>query len=99
MTTKSSKKSKNPEIKRVMSEAGKAAQEANQVTWLLLGNLKNIRKMYLNICVLLARVRDEKLYAALHYPDMAEYAQARLNLGRSSLYNYLQIYDWGSTTY
>ncbi len=99
MTTKSSKASNKPAIKRVMSEAGKAAQDANQVTWLLLGNLKNIRKMYLNICVLLARVRDEKLYAALHYPDMEEYAQARLNLGRSSLYNYLQIYDWASKTH
>ena len=99
MTAKVSKKSGKPAAKRVLSEAGKAAQDANQVTWLLLGNLKNIRKMYLIICIQLARVRDEKLYAALHYPDMEQYARDRLNLGRSSLYNYLQIYDWASKTH
>ena len=90
MPAKVRKKSGKPAAKRVLSEAGKAAQDANQVTWLLLGNLKNIRKMYLTICIQLARVRDQKLYAALHYPDMEQYARDRLNLGRSSLYNYLQ---------
>ncbi len=99
MTVKRSQKSGKPATKRVLSEAGKAAQNANQVTWVLLGNLKNIRKMYLNICVLLARVRDEKLYDALHYPDIEQYARDRLDLGRSSLYNYLHIHDWASKTH
>jgi hypothetical protein len=50
--------------------------------------------MYLQISVLLAKVRDEKLFAALHYQDMEAYARDRLNLGKSSLYNYLMIHDW-----
>lgn len=89
-------KAKKTTVKRVLSEEGALAQSANQITWRLLGDLKNIRKMYLNICVLLAKVRDEKLYAALHFPDMEAYARQRLNLGKSSLYNYLMIHDWAA---
>jgi hypothetical protein len=80
----------------VFSLEGARAQSANQITWRLLGDLKNIRKMYLNICVLLAKVRDERLYASLHFPDMETYARERLNLGKSSLYNYLMIHDWAA---
>ena len=43
---------------------------------------------------MLARVRDEKLYLALGHPDVEDYADKRLQLGRSSLYRYLQIHDW-----
>jgi len=100
MTTKAKKtvkkQKKSPAKKRVLSAEGQLAQTANQVTWRLLGNLKNIRKMYLQISVLLAKVRDEKLYAALHFPDMESYARERLNLGKSSLYNYLMIHDWAA---
>jgi len=92
MTAKAKKKTG----KRVFSPEGAVAQYANQITWRLLGDLKNIRKMYLNISVLLAKVRDEKLYAALHFPDMETYARDRLNLGKSSLYNYLMIHDWAA---
>ncbi len=69
-------------------------QSALEVTWLLKGNLKNARIAYIRIGTLLARVRDEKLYAALKHPDMESYAEARLQLGRSSLYKYLQVHDW-----
>ena len=93
MTTKKSAKTGR---KRVLTSEGQLAQTANQVTWLLLGGLKNIRKMYIQISVMLARVRDEKLYVALHYPDMEAYAHDRLNLGRSSLSNYLMIHDWAA---
>ena len=101
MTTKKTakRKKKNTPKKRVFSPDGKRAQTANQITWQILGGLKNIRKMYLQISVLLAKVRDEKLYAALHYPDMEAYARDRLNLGKSSLYNYLMIHDWASKTH
>ena len=44
--------------------------------------------------ILLARVRDEKLYAALGHADMESYAEERLHLGRASLYRYLQVHDW-----
>lgn len=70
------------------------AQEALEVTWLLKGNLKNAQIAYIRVGTLLARVRDEKLYAALKHPDMESYAQERLQLGRSSLYKYLQVHDW-----
>jgi len=70
------------------------AQEALEVTWLLKGNLKNAQIAYIRIGILLARVRDEKLYTALKHPDMESYAEERLQLGRSSLYKYLQVHDW-----
>ena len=73
---------------------GKAAQEALQVTWLLKGNLKNAQLSYIRVCVLLVRVRDEKLYAALKHPDMGDYAEKRLGLGQASLYRYLQVHAW-----
>ena len=70
------------------------AQTALEVTWLLKGNLKNAQIAYIRIGTLLARVRDEKLYTALKHPDMESYAEERLQLGRSSLYRYLQVHDW-----
>ena len=44
--------------------------------------------------MLLERVRDDKLYAPLGHPNIETYARERLKLGRSSLYNYLRVYDW-----
>jgi len=71
-----------------------AVQEALQVTWLLKGNLKNAQLAYMRVGALLARVRDEKLYAALGHADIERYAEQRVSLGRASLYRYLQVYDW-----
>ena len=84
------------------AKSGKAitpAQEALQVTFVLLGNLKRAQLMYLFIAKGLADVRDRSLYAALGHKDMADYAHQRLDLGRSSLYNYLHIYDWVSKSH
>jgi len=72
------------------------AQEALQVTFVLKGNLKRAQLMYLFIAKELAEVRERSLYAALGHKDMEDYAHQRLDLGRSSLYNYLHIYDWVS---
>ena len=69
-------------------------QQALQVTWLLKGHLKNSQLAYLRVGALLARVRDEKLYAALKHPDIESYAEQRLHLGRASIYRYLQVYAW-----
>jgi hypothetical protein len=74
-------------------------QEALQITWRLKGNLKSARIAYLKIGALLVQVRDKKLYAELKHPDMEDYAEKRLQLGRSSLYKYLQVYDWVSKFY
>jgi len=71
-------------------------QEALEVTWVLKGQLKRAQMEYLRIAGMLVHVRDEKLYAELHHPDMEDYAAERLNLGRASLYRYLQVYDWVS---
>lgn len=49
---------------------------------------------YLNVGMLLTQVRDGKLYAALGHPDLESYARERLKLGRSSLYNYIRVFDW-----
>lgn len=69
-------------------------QEALQTTWLLKGTLKNAQLSYLRVGVLLAKVRDQKLYAALDHPDIEDYAFKRLQLRKSSTYRYLQVYDW-----
>lgn len=91
MATTKTVKNENP----APAKAPKAVvQDALQTTWLLKGNLKNAQLSYLRVGVLLAKVRDKKLYEALGHVDMDAYAQARLSLGRSSLYNYLRIHDW-----
>ena len=74
-------------------------QEALQVTWVLKGHLKNAQIAYLRVGALLVKVRDQKLYEALHHPDMESYAAERLHLGRGSLYRYLQVYDWVSANH
>lgn len=76
------------------SEEGRLIQTALQTTWLLKGTLKNARLSYIRVGVLLAKVRDEKLYVHLKHPDMFDYAEKRLHLGRTSLYQYLQVHDW-----
>jgi len=75
------------------------AQEALQMTFVLKGNLKRAQLMYLFIAKGLAEVRDRSLYTALGHKDMEDYAHQRLDLGRSSLYNYLRIYDWVSKSH
>lgn len=90
---KSKAATKSKVTKKAAASRG-PAQEALQVTWLLKGHLKNIQIAYLRVGILLARVRDEKLYEALKHPDMEDYAEQRLSLGRSSLYRYLRIRDW-----
>lgn len=82
--------STNPSPKKTLSPAQKAAQ----LTWQLKGHLKNAQIAYLRVAVLLARVRDEKLYADLHCRNMETYAAERLSLSKTSLYRYLQIHDW-----
>ena len=74
-------------------------QKALQVTWLLKGHLKNSQLAYLRVGALLARVRDEKLYAALKHADIESYAEQRLHLGRTSLYRYLQVYAWVTSSH
>lgn len=75
------------------------AQIAAQLTWQLKGDLKNAQIAYLRVGGRLARIRDEKLYAALGHKDLEHYAAADLRLGRASLYRYLQVYDWVCTNH
>jgi hypothetical protein len=70
------------------------AQRAVEVTFVLKGHLKNVQLAYLRAAALLAKVRDERLYAALKHASLEDYAAKRLGLQRASLYRYLQIYDW-----
>lgn len=76
-----------------------STQEALQVTWLLKGNLKNVQLSYLRVGKLFAQVRDKNLYSALGHANIEDYAEKRLQLGRTSLYKYLQVYDWVSKTH
>jgi hypothetical protein len=77
-----------------LTAEGKAVQEALQVTWVLKGQLKSVQLGYLRVGALLTQVRDKNMFGALKHPDIEDYAEKRLNLGRSSLYKYLQVYDW-----
>ncbi len=70
------------------------AQRAAQITFVLKGHLKNVQISYIRAAALLAKVRDEKLYRALEHDSMESYAAERLGLQRTSLYRYLQLYDW-----
>jgi hypothetical protein len=70
------------------------AQLAARLTWQLKGDLKNAQIAYLRVAVKLARVRDEKMYVDLKHEDMVSYAAKELRLSRSSLNNYLRVYDW-----
>ncbi len=77
-------------VKRALSPA----QIAIRVTFVLKGHLKNARIAYVRAAVLLARVRDEKLWSALGHPTIEDYALRRLGLRRAALFQYLQIYNW-----
>ena len=70
------------------------AQRANNIAYFLKGDLKNLQTAYLHAGAKLAQIRDEKLYLALKYPSMEEFAERRFGMRRTSLYRYLQIYDW-----
>ena len=61
-------------------------QEALQITWQLKGNLKNAQLAYLRVGALLTKVRDKNLYSELKHPSMEDYAEKRLQLGKTSLY-------------
>jgi len=71
-----------------------AVQEALQLTWLLKGQLKSMQMAYLRIGAMLISARDEKMFTTLGHPDIEDYAEKRLNLGRASLYRYISVYDW-----
>jgi hypothetical protein len=77
-----------------MPRALSPAQIANQITFRLKGDLKNAQIAYIRAAKLLAQVRDEKLWQALRFQTIEEYAAKRLQLQRSALYHYLQIHDW-----
>ena len=89
------KTAKQTQAKKKAPAAAKSpVQEALRITWRLKGDIKRIQLQYIRAGVLLADVRDRKLYAELKHPDMESYAEARLDLGRSSLYMYLKVHDW-----
>ncbi|MGH7897469.1 MAG: hypothetical protein ACREQQ_05925 [Candidatus Binatia bacterium] len=77
-----------------MTRPTSPAQIAAQVTFLLKGHLKNARIAYIRAAVMLARVRHEKLWQALRYRSLAEYAEKQLRLHETTLYKYLRVHDW-----
>jgi len=70
------------------------AERANRITYFLKGDLKNLQVAYLRVGAKLAKIRDEKLYAALKHASLEDYAEKRLGMRRTALYRYLQVYDW-----
>lgn len=89
MAKKNAAKPKNPSTKPLSP-----AQIAARLTWQLKGDLKNAQIAFLRVGAKLARIRDEKLFAALKHADMIAYASKDLRLSPKSLYRYLQVYDW-----
>lgn len=94
---KSIKKSSKTNVKK--SDRQMAVQQALQLTWELKGRLKSIQMYYLRIGAMLVRVRDERIFATLGHANIEEYAEKRLQLGRSSLYQYVNIYDWAKASH
>ncbi|MGH7805990.1 MAG: hypothetical protein ACREQJ_16700 [Candidatus Binatia bacterium] len=70
------------------------AQRANEITFLLKGDLKNKQLSFLRVGRRLAQIRDGRFFAALKFASMEDYAAKRLKLGRASMYRYLQVHDW-----
>ena len=94
-TGRTAKKAANGKAKTKRAPRPKTpAQLALELTWLLKGKLKSARMAYLRIGEMLAQVRDQGIYKDLHHDNIEAYADQRLNLGKSSLYQYLQVYDW-----
>jgi len=52
-----------------MSKPPSSAQRAVEITFVLKGHLKNAQLAYLRVAALLAKVRDESLFAALKHPE------------------------------
>jgi len=80
--------------KREWSPAQLAVQAAGKITGDLINNLQNIHKTFLKIGMLLTEVRDRKFYETLHHKDMAEYALKRLDMSKTAMYRYMQVYEW-----
>lgn len=70
------------------------AISAEEITGYLKGALQAARIAHIFVGRLLARVRDNKLYAEMGHPDLETYCRQRLQLGKTSLYNYLRVFDW-----
>lgn len=91
---KSTNTKKKPGAKKQWSPAQLAVQAAGKITGDLINNLQNIRKTFLKIGMLLTEVRDRKFYETLHHKDMAEYALKRLDMSKTAMYRYMQVYEW-----
>lgn len=48
----------------------------------------------IRVALLLARVRDDKLYTFLNYPDLKQYALDGLHLDSETMERYLKLYAW-----
>lgn len=85
---------KKPVASSKRSPAQEAVHEAGMITGQLVAKLKNATTAFLDIGALLVQVRDRKLYEPLHDADLEAYAARHLDLGRSSLYGYIRVYEW-----
>jgi hypothetical protein len=92
MTAKKRKTAKRKVVQKSARQI--EVQLALQHTWLLKGQLKTIQMSYLRIGAMLVKAREDKMFATLGHADIEDYAEKRLNLGQSSLYQYIRVYDW-----
>lgn len=83
-----------PEAFGLPKAPANALEEGLQLTGYLKSSLQVVRRAFLQVGKLLILVREKTLYAAMGHPDLESYAAERLRLGRSSLYNYLHIFEW-----
>ena len=81
-------------VSPVMIQAGFSGE---QVTELLKMALQANRVSTLTVGMLLAQVRDGKLFATMGHATLEHYARERVKLGKSSLYYYLQAYDFAAS--
>ncbi len=70
-----------------------------QTTVLLRSALQTVRIAFLTVGRLLSMVREEKIYAQAGCANLETYAREKLDLGRTSLYDYLRVFEWVAQTH
>lgn len=79
---------------RTRSPAQEAVHEIGMITGQIKAKLKNVAMNFLDIGAMLVDVRDRKLYEKLHHDSLVSYADEHLRLGHTTLYKYIQVYEY-----
>lgn len=74
----------------ILSEQYKTAAELNQK---IIFTAQMAQQNLFKMCCMLKRMRDEKLYKELGYPNFEEYCEQEVGMKRRNAYNYISIIE------